>query len=122
MNDPTCLIARFSVGEALAGPGGDVCIQQVHVSLFRVFVDGGLLPDGEDERQFASARLAFDYAASVVADVVAGFLFDVEEVGVGAQCQAEADPIPSLPKLGSCPSCGQFGWHVRGCPSAGGAS
>ena len=75
---PNCLIARFQIGEALNIPGGEVCIQQLHATLFRVFVDGGLLPDGEDERQFSNARLAFGYAAEVVAEIAAEYVFHTE--------------------------------------------
>lgn len=78
------LIARFSIGTATddADLGGSVCVRHAGERLFSVFVDGGLLPDGSTFAEFANARLAFAFAATVVAEIAAEYVDFVDGDGV----------------------------------------
>ena len=63
------VITRLALGEACdlgnAGNGVIVVEQLEEDSLYRVFVVGGLLPEGEDEKRFANAYLAIRFASQV---------------------------------------------------------
>lgn len=70
------LIARFAVGvEAVDDNLGCVCIADTGQG-FEVFIDGGLLPDGSDFRDFPASRQscfreAYAFALEVVQELVA---------------------------------------------------
>jgi hypothetical protein len=70
----TDVVARFSAGiEAVDDGVGSVVIEDQHDG-FVVFVDGGTLPNGDNERRFTGANScpdAYRFAMSVLADIVA---------------------------------------------------
>lgn len=70
----TDVVARFSVGVESVDDGiGSVVIEDQHDG-FVVFVDGGSLPNGDNERRFTGSNScpdAYKFALSVVADIVA---------------------------------------------------
>lgn len=60
------VIAKFAVGEAVADGIGAVCVREREGRAhYTVFVNGGNLPDGSDEKVFGNVYLALQYACDI---------------------------------------------------------
>lgn len=65
------VLARLAVGDAMDPEfcGAGTIVVEFDPSLdgrqFRVYVDGGYLPDGQDERRFIAPRRAMEFACAI---------------------------------------------------------
>jgi hypothetical protein len=59
------IIAKFAFGEAVADGIGAVCVELTPGGSYRVFVNGGSLPDGDEKIDFPNIYVALQYACDV---------------------------------------------------------
>jgi len=78
MSDEICILARLSIGEACeeGNTNGSLIVQQDADGKFSVFVNGGMLPDGDDCKRFDRPVQAMKYALAAVAEFAHEYLED----------------------------------------------
>lgn len=59
------VIAKFAVGEAVKDGIGAVCVTAEQNGTYMVFVNGGTLPDGDEDLNFPNVYVALQYACDV---------------------------------------------------------
>lgn len=70
------LVMKIACGEgAIKNDGiGDIHVAMLASNLFRVYVEGGALPDGGDDEKFYDMKQALDYATHCATLFVEAFV------------------------------------------------